>query len=477
MPKSYLADEPGAQRAERNNFDPYLQTYNRLLALKNIGHNTGKVELIILGGTWSYYPEEYQIWFVKECFRAMNDFGIQDNREEVETKNIFEEADKTPRKTDSGRIRSYNEIIDEVEKNEGKDLLTESQLSTWEELYSEQKNNETALSRCVGLVIETRPDWITESEVIKIRKLGATKVQIGIQSLQDGVMLANMRGHGVKETVEAIRLLRLGGFKIHAHWMPNLYGSTVENDIEDYSRLWEEEIRPDELKIYPTSIIANTELFELYKRGKYKPYTYDELLEVLTKTMPTTPRYCRLTRIVRDIPSNDIMAGNKLTNFRQIAEKEIEAIGGRCQCIRCREIRNQAVNWKDLTQEVIEYKSSVGKEYFISYKTIADDKICGFLRLAIPDHEVSNGNFIAELQNKSIIREVHVYGQVVGIGSKSNGRSQHLGLGTMLMEKAKEISKEHGYDNISVISAIGTREYYRKKGFTEEGLYMSQKID
>jgi elongator complex protein 3 len=476
MPKSYLADEPGAQRAERNNFDPYLQTYNRLLALKSIGHNTDKVELIVLGGTWSFYPEEYQIWFIKQCFKAMNDFGVRDGRLDVKSDNIFEEADNTPRRTETGRLRSYNEIVDHVQQDSGKEFFSKRELATWEELINEQLINETAKSRSVGLVIETRPDYIDEAEVIKIRKLGATKVQIGIQSLQDDVMLANMRGHGRQETENAIRLLRLAGFKIHAHWMPNLYGSTVEKDIKDYEELWKKEVSPDELKIYPTSIIENTELYELYKRGKYTPYSYDQLLEVLANSMPKTPRFCRLTRVIRDIPSSDIVAGNKKTNFRQIAENEIKNNGGRCQCIRCREIRDKDVKMEDLELEVLEYESSVGKEYFLSYKTKVNDHICGFLRLAIHDKNLSESNFMEELQNKSIIREVHVYGQVVGIGQKKEGRSQHLGLGTLLMKKAIEISKENGYNSISVISAIGTREYYRKKGFKDDGMYLSQEI-
>ncbi|MCA9375063.1 tRNA uridine(34) 5-carboxymethylaminomethyl modification radical SAM/GNAT enzyme Elp3 [Candidatus Dojkabacteria bacterium] len=474
MPKSYLSDEPGAQRAERNNFDPYLQTYNRLLAIQNIGHGTEKVELIVLGGTWSFYPEAYQIWFVKECFRAMNDFGVQDRRNEVKTKNIFDEADKAPRITREGRSRTYNEIIDTVQKGQGEELLSESEFATWEELYERQKHNETAKSRCVGLVIETRPDYIDEKEVMKIRKLGATKVQIGIQSLDDQVMTLNMRGHGRRETENAIKLLRLAGFKIHGHWMANLYGSTPEKDIQDYSHLWGESIRPDELKIYPTSIIDKTELYELYKRGKYKPYSYEQLLKVLTEVMPLTPRYCRLTRVIRDIPSTDIVAGNKLTNFRQIAEEELNQMGKSCQCIRCREIRGGNVSLDRVEKEEIEYKTSTGREFFISYRTKDSDKICGFLRLSIPDKKISSENFIKELRDKAIIREVHVYGEVVGIGKESKGRSQHLGLGKLLIKRSLEIARENAYDKISVISAIGTKEYYKKRGFKEDGLYMSR---
>jgi elongator complex protein 3 len=475
MPKSYLADEPGAQRAERNNFDPYLQTYNRLKALQNIGHNTEKIELIVLGGTWSFYPEEYQIWFIKRCFEALNDFPNIDQRENIQTQNIYEEASKKPF-TINGQRATYNQAISHVATHQGKGFFTKSELASWDELFSEHKKNETAHSKCVGLVIETRPDYIDAKEVLKIRKLGATKVQIGIQSLNDTVMSLNKRGHGRKETEKAIELLRQAGFKIHAHWMPNLLGSTVESDIADYKELWSETIRPDELKIYPCSIIANTELNEEFKKGNYKPYSYEELLEVLSSVMPLTPRYCRLTRVIRDIPSTDIVEGNKLTHFRQIAENKITADGERCQCIRCREVKSKEVSFDDLELEVIEYQSSMGKQYFLSYKTKTGDNIAGFLRLSIPDKNHSESNFIEELRNKAMIREIHVYGQVVGIGEHDEGKSQHLGLGTKLIEKAKEIALENSFKELSVISAIGTREYYKKKGFHEDGLYMAVEI-
>lgn len=476
MPKSYLKDEPGAQRAERNSFDPYLQTYNRLLALQNIGHNTGKAELIVLGGTWSFYPEAYQIWFVKRCFDALNDFGSVDGRNKVKAQNDFEEADKAPNRKIDGSRKSYNQIVNEVVYNKGRKLISENEQTTWTELEKAQLKNEKADNRCVGLVIETRPDWINETEIIKFRKLGATKIQIGIQSLNDEVMKLNNRGHGRKETEEAIRLLRLGGFKIHAHWMPNLYGSTVDKDIEDYHRLWEKEIQPDELKIYPTSIISNTGLYDLFKRGEYKPYSYEELLKVLTEIMPLTPRFCRLTRVVRDIPSPDIVAGNKLTNFRQIAEEELKKQEKHCQCIRCREIKDQKFNMDDLELEELDYTTSVGKELFLSYKTKKTDKIVGFLRLSLPKKSLVKNHFIDELQDCAVIREVHVYGQVVNIG-KNDKKAQHLGLGKKLIKLAEEIAHEHNFHKISVISAMGTREYYRKLGFELEGLYMNKAVE
>ncbi|KXK25872.1 MAG: coproporphyrinogen III oxidase [candidate division WS6 bacterium OLB20] len=473
MPKSYLADEPGAQRAERNMFDPYLQVFNRLRAFMNTGHSTDKVELIVLGGTWSFYPEEYQIWFIKRCFDALNDFGVRDRRDEVKSVNMFEEANRIPRKTADGRTRSYNEIVHAVSRGATRDLLTASELSSWSELEEAQVANESASSRCVGLVIETRPDYIDEHEVIKIRRLGATKVQIGIQSLNDRVMELNRRGHGAKETAAAIHLLRRAGFKIHAHWMPNLYGSTPDSDIDDYKKLWQPEFSPDELKIYPTSVIANTVLHEKYKQGEYSPYTYEELLQVLTGTMPLTPRYCRLTRVVRDIPSTDIVAGNKRTNFRQIAEEELNKMGSPCQCIRCREIRGRKISPEDLQEERIEYKTSAGTEHFLSWKTRSDDRIVGFLRLLLPD---DGDHFIPELAGNAVIREVHVYGQVVALGERQEGRTQHLGIGSRLIRTAEDIARSGGFSAISVISAIGTRKYYYRLGFRLHSLYMHKPL-
>ena len=431
MPKSYISSEPGAQRALKNSFDPYLQTYNRIKALQNIGHNTDKIELIILGGTCSVYPELYIIWFVKRCFDAMNSFSDH-----------------------------------KYEKDKGIEKIS------WDDLYKAQRINETTLCRNVGLVLETRPDYITQEEVIRFRKLGATKIQIGIQSLDDNILKLNMRGHSTKESKKAFELLRLAGFKIHAHWMPNLYGSTVKKDLKDFKKLWKKDFKPDELKIYPTSIIKNTVLEEYYEEDKYKPYTHEQLLNLFVDILPITPRYCRLTRIVRDIPSNEIVSGNKSTNFRQIAENEIRKRGKHIQDIRSREIKNERVSWENLELEIIKYKTSVSKEYFISYKTKGTDRICSFLRLSIPIKET----YIDELRNSSIIREVHVYGNVVNIGKDSSGESQHLGLGKKMIEIAEDISRKEKYKQISVISAIGTREYYQKRGFVKNTLYMTKKF-
>jgi len=476
MPKSYISSEPGAQRAEKNEFSPYLQTYNRLVALNNTGHNTTKIELIVLGGTWSYYPERYQIWFIKECFRAMNDFNPKVKPEIIE---INDKEVRIENNNECENSNSYNDLIAEISKTRGESLIPKEESATWEDLKKEHKINETTHARNVGLVIETRPDFITKEEVIRMRKLGATKVQIGIQSLNDKVLSMNKRGHDVAKTEEAIKLLRQAGFKIHAHWMPNLYGSTVKSDIEDYKKLWNPKISPDELKIYPTSIIKDTELFELYRRGKYKPYDYEQLMEVLTTTMPLTPRYCRLTRIVRDIPKEEIEAGNIKSNFRQLAERELNELGTPCQCVRCREIRRDVVkDTSTIKKEIIEYKSSAGNEYFISFvgkvenSNIHDEKLLGFLRLLLPNGK----SYINELNNNAIIREVHVYGGVVSVGKEGDKKAQHLGIGKQLIEIAESIAKDNNFKNISVISAIGTREYYKKRGFEIGEMYMKKEV-
>lgn len=435
MPKSYISSEPGAQRALTHNFDPYDQTKYRIQALRNVGHSTDKIELIILGGTCSVYPENYQIWFVKRCFDAMNSFSTDYKIEDISEDNI-----------------------------------------AWKDLENVQKFNETANCRNVGLVLETRPDFITEKEIVRMRKLGATKVQIGLQSLNDKILELNRRGHTIKESKQAFRLLRLAGFKIHAHIMPNLYGSTVKQDILDYKKLWSKEFYPDELKVYPTSIIPNTQLEELYNEGEYTPYSKNDLLQYFTHSLPTTPKFVRLTRIVRDIPADEIVAGNKASNFRQIAQQEIERLGLTVEDIRSREIKGEKITWDRIEEEVIQYRTSVSTEFFISYVTKGDNRICGFLRLSIPKKSLSKKNFIEELQDCAIIREVHVYGTLVDIGKSSKGEAQHLGLGKRLIERSEEISKGNGFNKLSVISAIGTREYYEKRWFKRGELYMGKKL-
>ncbi len=435
MPKSYLPSEPGSQRAERNQFDPYLQTFNRVQTLANMGHPVDKAELIVLGGTWSVYPEDYQIWFIRQCLRALND--IQ------------------PRKT---KLKPLDYRRDK------------SETSTWKELESAMETNETAYSRNVGLVIETRPDFIDKEEIIRLRRLGVTKVQIGIQFLDDQILKLNKRGHGIDEISRAFYLLRSGGFKIQAHWMTNLYGSNPEIDKKNFLKIFKDErFKPDELKIYPCSLLAGTELMRLYKEEKWRPYSQEELVDVLEFCLTNTPNYCRVNRVIRDIPSPEIVVGNKLTNLREVVEEKIRESVKEMEDIRAREIRRGKFDFEKIDLKITEYQTEKFNNYFLEYVT-PENKILGFLRLSLPLDE----NWMEELKNSGIIREVHVYGPAVGIGSRDNKTAQHAGLGTRLLEKAKDIAREKGFEKLSVISAVGTQEYYRKLGFKKTDLY--QKI-
>jgi elongator complex protein 3 len=473
MPKSYLSDEPGAQRAEDNRFDPYLQTWNRLAAYHSIGHPVEKVELIILGGTWSFHPESYQIWYVKRCFDAMNDFGagIDGCSEAGISRVSFASIPAI-----DGRAlepTSYNRAIrDTLARTHGGALVHDSETATWLELASAQRVNEDAACRNVGLAIETRPDEITPEEVQRIRRLGGTKVQIGIQSLSDRVLAMNRRGHDVATTRRALALLRAAGFKIHAHWMPNLLGATPEGDIEDFARLFgDADFRPDELKIYPCSLVESAELMAYYESGEWRPYDSEELLGVLTASMAQTPRYCRITRVIRDFSADDIVVGNKVANLREVAERALAGQGIRCREIRVREIRGESFQAEDLRCSEHGYATSIGREVFLEYTT-PDDRLVAFLRLSLPDDRAQVGELrVGELGGGAIIREVHVYGASLALGRRSGGRAQHTGLGRKLIERARQLAAEAGYGDLAVISAVGTRAYYRSLGFRDGTLY------
>lgn len=493
MPKSYLSDEPGAQRAEQNSFDPYLQTYSRLTTYFQTGHPTDKIEIIILGGTWSFYPESYQIWFVKRIFDALHDFGAGVNQTAaVESalrtvSQLHPDHNTTDARIDGSQLdRTYNQVVQSVYNDEMarsrelaggiaqgvRERTLVDEYATWDELESAHHQNEGAPCRSVGLVIETRPDHISVEEVIRIRRLGCTKVQIGFQSLNDEVLRKNRRGHSVAATRHAVKLLRQMGFKIHAHWMPNLYGSSPELDIEDYQRMFADpDFCPDELKVYPCSLIESAELMRYFQTGAWQPYSHNELLHVLVECFRQTPEYCRLTRVIRDIPSTDIVVGNKLTNFRQIVDEELAKRGERCMDIRAREVRFDRVQADELHLDELWYEASAGDEVFLQFVTL-ERHIAAFLRLSLPKLDP----LAPELDGAAMIREVHVYGQAVEIGENAPGRAQHSGLGTQLIERAAQIAQARGYARLAVISAVGTRGYYRKRGFEDGELYQVRRI-
>jgi elongator complex protein 3 len=305
-----------------------------------------------------------------------------------------------------------------------------------------------------------------------LRYLGVTKVQVGIQSLDERVLVLNNRGHDVQSTRDAFRLLRLAGFKIHGHWMANLLGATPESDVADFSKIWADEaVRPDELKVYPCMLVENAELYEYWQRGEYHPYDEETLTELLVTCKVQVPRYVRLNRVIRDFPTTNVVAGNKKANLRQIALQRMADRGLQCQCIRCREVRRQKVQRKDVELRIETYETDATTEHFLSFET-DDDKLAGFLRLSLPHRNMPHP--LPELENHAMIREVHVYGPALNLGEGSSGEAQHMGLGSELIDKAKEMARAAGYGRIAVISAIGTREYYGKHhGFEMDGLYMT----
>ncbi|MDD9934313.1 MAG: tRNA uridine(34) 5-carboxymethylaminomethyl modification radical SAM/GNAT enzyme Elp3 [Myxococcales bacterium] len=468
MPKSYLAREPGCQRAESNGFDPYLQTYNRLKALTAIGHPIAKVEIIILGGTFSFYPGAYQRWFIKRCFDALNDLGAgREASADVGAARVDHHT--LPARVD-GRSPdlSYNRELSRFLKVlHGERMLHGAEHASWDELERAQRDNERAGCRNVGLVVETRPDRLDRAEALRLRRLGCTKVQIGFQSLDDDILARNKRGHDVAATVDAMRVLRAVGFKVHAHWMPNLLDATPQRDREDYVRMFADPaFRPDELKVYPCSLIESAELMVHYEAGDYRPYTHEELLEVLLFVLEHTPRYCRLSRVVRDISSEDIVTGNRQSNFREVAERALRERGGRGADIRAREIKHEGVEIGTLQLRDTSYRTSVGQERFLELVT-GDDRVAAFLRLSLPD----DGVFVPEVADSAMIRELHVYGAALDLGDRDPARAQHRGLGSRLIAAARRIARGGGYRDLAVISAVGTREYYRNQGFGDGVLY------
>lgn len=471
MPKSYLSDEPGCQRAESNGFDPYLQTYSRLLAFRAIGHPTDKAELIVLGGTFSFYPKPYRIWFVKRCFDALNDFGAgRDGRAEAEAHRLSLEG-LSERLDGRALGAGYNRVVARFLERSGDGLTRDFESATLEELRGAQLQNETSGTRNVGLALETRPDHVDDAEVLLLRELGCTKVQLGFQSVSDDVLAKNKRGHDVAATRRAVQLLRRAGFKLLAHVMPNLLGSTPERDVADFARVFEDpSFRPDELKLYPCSLIESAELMVHYERGEYRPYDQGELAHVLSAALLRTPRYCRLARMIRDISSGDIVAGNRLSNFREIAERSVRESGGRPVEIRSREIRGEPFCGEPELRTTA-YATSIGEERFIEFVT-PDDRILGFCRLALPhEHTDRTPGCIPELSRAALLREVHVYGASLALGDRREGHAQHRGLGARLIDEAARQARASGFEKLSVISAVGTRAYYRRRGFEDGALY------
>lgn len=433
MPASYLSNEPAAQRAKGLNFNPYKQVQYRIKALEANGHVVDKIELLVLGGSWNAYTKKYQSWFIMKCFQAANDYP----------KNL-----------------------------EGKKTTLDREL----------KRNEKAKYRIIGETLETRPDLINEKEIIVMREQGCTRIQMGIQHTDDKILKKVKRGHTQKEIIKATKLCKQTGIKVDYHLMPDLPFSNPKKDFKMFKKIFtDQNYQPDQIKIYPCAITKEAKiLYKMFKDKKHKPYTKQELLDLLIRIKSKTiPYYVRINRLIRDIPSESIIGGNKITNLRQIVQKELKKLNLKCKCIRCREIKHQQIELKQAKLFIEKYPASDGIEYFISYENKDRTKLYAFLRLRF-NHEPEN-NFIEELQNCSIIREIHAYGKLIPHHKKKSGiteidSAQHLGFGKKLMKQAEKLSKKFKYNKIAVIAGIGVREYYRKLGYRLKGTYMIKKL-
>ena len=426
IPKSYLSGEPAVERAKKLKYDPYLQVKKRIEMLEATGHPTDKIELRIVGGTWSYYPKDYQNQFIKKCFDACN-------------------------------------------KKIGK-TLKES-----------QRLNEKTEHRIIGLSVETRPDFINPAEIKRLRNFGVTMVELGVQSIYDDVLRLNLRGHGIKETIVATKLLKDAGLKILYQIMPNLPGSNLKRDEQMFEELFSNpNFQPDLLKIYPCALLKEAPLYKWWKQGKYKPYTEKKLISLMKSIKKKIPYYVRIQRISRDIPSPAIVAGGaKVSNLRQILLGKMKREGWQgeenkfssspfanawqCKCIRCREVKENYDQKEKVYLFRMNYTASDGKEIFLSFENKNRTKIFSLLRLRLTSPKTA------------IVRELHTYGQLQPInrGRISVISPQHKGLGKRLMKEAEKITKqEFGFNKIAVISGIGARNYYRKLGYKLKNTYM-----
>ncbi len=422
-PQSYTGYEPTAARGREHNYDPYSQVTSRIRQLKAIGHEVQKAELIVMGGTFLNQPEEYQRYFVKGCFDGLNGFVSKSLEESL-------------------------------------------------------RFNQNACIRNVGLTLETRPDFCKQTHVDNMLKYGVTRVEIGVQHPSDRIYQIVGRGHSVQDVIEAFRIAKDSGLKIVAHMMPGLPGSTPEEDILSFRKLFEDpDFRPDMVKIYPTLVVENSQLYQHYLKGEYTPYPEDKVVDIVSEVMSFVPYWVRIMRVQRDIPANLIVAGVKKGNLRELSQERLKKSGRTCRCIRCREVgllaHKDKLTKEELKIHKIYYNASNGKEVFISFETYDRSILVGFLRLRKPSISAHR----VEVKGAALIRELHVYGSVVPIGSKSNDGWQHKGFGRKLLEEAEFISKnEFDSEKILVTSAVGTRRYYEKLGYSPTGPYMGKKL-
>ena len=418
--QSYTGHEPAALRAQSNEFDPFEQTRSRIEQLGTIGHKTDKIDLIVMGGTFTAREREYQAWFVRRCFDAMN-----------------------------GTEASFLEDAHDL--------------------------NEFAPSRCIGMTLETRPDWCKEEHLDQMLRLGATRVELGVQTTFDRILCDVQRGHTVTDTIEATRLAKDSGLKVCYHMMPGLPGADFESDLSSFHSIFEDQnFKPDMLKIYPTLVVEGTQIYNMWSKDEYKPYSTEQSAKLIAQVKTFIPEWIRIQRIQRDIPVKLIVDGVDKSNLRQIIHEQLLEMGEECKCIRCREVglrslKGIEVNSDSVELKTIEYKASEGTEYFLSFED-SKKTLVGYARLRKPSHKAHRD----EVKDCMILRELKVAGEVVPIGKTDTNLWQHKGYGQNLLFECENIAMERGAKKLLILSGVGVRNYYRKLGYERKGPYMAK---
>lgn len=416
IPQSYTPESPAALRARQCDYDAKKQIRQRLRVLSEMGHPVDKIELIVMGGTFLAYPKGYQYQFIKECYDGLN----------------------------------------------GEECAT---------LEEAKHLNETASHRCVGLCIETRPDWCRQEDIDRMLEFGTTRVELGVQTLDDEIYRLVRRGHGVEDVVRATRLLREHGFKVHYHWMPGLPGLTPEEDLELSARLFSDaRFRPDGLKLYPTMVVEGTELERWYRENRYQPYDIGTMVDLVVKIKSIVPKYVRISRVLRDIPSKFIVAGCR-DSLRDVVKQQMRRQAVECKCVRCREYGHRASEGWGIGEPRLvrmDYQASGGEEIFLSFED-KNETLFGLLRMRIQSEPVQGVS-----GSPALIRELHIYGPEVPLSERREGAAQHKGLGKALLQEAERIaSEEFGARQMVVLSGVGAKEYYRSEfGYSSQGDYM-----
>ena len=427
IPRSYTPESPAVLRARHCGYDAGAQVELRLKILSEMGHPTDKIELIVMGGTFLAYPDDYQYQFIKGCFDALN----------------------------------------------GAESAT---------LEDAKRLNETASHRCTGLCLETRPDWCQQEQVDRILEFGTTRVELGVQTLDDEIYRLVKRGHKVEDVVKATKLLKEHGFKVHYHWMPGLPGSTPEEDLERAKQLFgDERFRPDGLKLYPTMVVEGTELEKWYQDGRYQPYANDTMTSLVADIKSVVPRYVRISRVLRDIPSKFIVGGLR-DSLRDVAKQRMKQLAIQCRCIRCREYGHRARGGWEIGEPRLvrmDYEASGGKEIFLSFED-GNETLFGLLRMRIQ----TDADKLSPPpgMKKALIRELHIYGPEVPLKQHPSAEgitaAQHKGLGKTLLAEAERIAREEFHaQQMVVLSGIGAKEYYRSEfGYSSEADYMVKSL-